>query len=310
MAARKRKSKRSLIVSAIVVVLILAIELGAHFGVLNWESLFGNFGLHNDNAFLSGTLEVYYLDVGNADCILLRQDEHAMMIDAGERGDYDAILSALRRHNVQRLDLVIATHPHADHIGSMEKIIQEVEIDRFLMSFMPEDETPTTSVYVNMLKALEQKDVSVTEVLPGDTYEFGGAQVHILAPINESDDPNAMSVVCRVDYGKHRFLFVGDAEEGVEKDMLSARADLKADVLKVGHHGSRTGTSTAFLQAVSPSYAVITCGAENAYGHPHKQVLDRLQKAQVKTLRSDIDGDITFVSDGVTLVDVTERGVE
>ena len=310
MAARKRKSKKPLVLTVVVAILILAIELGSHFGVLNWPSLFGDFGLLNDNAALSGTLEVYYLDVGNADCILLRQDEQAMLIDAGERGDYDDILSALRRHNVQRLNLVIATHPHADHIGSMEKIVQEVEIDQFLMTFMPEDATPTTAVYLNMLKALEQKDVPVTEVLPGDTYEFGGAQAHILAPINESDDPNAMSVVCRVDYGKHRFLFVGDAEEAVERDMLAARTDLKADVLKVGHHGSRTGTCTAFLQAVSPSYAVITCGAENAYGHPHKQVLDRLQKAQVKTLRSDLDGDISFVTDGVSLLCATERGVE
>lgn len=307
MAARRAKSRKWLLPVLIAVVVIAVSELGAYFGILDWRSLFESANMTASDTSLSGTLEVCFLDVGNADCVILKQGTHAMMIDAGERGDIDEIKAGLNRFDVDRLELVIATHPHADHIGSMAALIREVEIDQFWMSFMPEDETPTTAVYMNMLEALDEKKVPVSEVLPGDTYDLGGARVHILAPINEDDDPNAMSVVTRVDYGDHRFLFTGDAEEEVEQDLLDARADLKADVLKVGHHGSRTGTCDDFLRAVSPAYAVITSGAENAYGHPHKQVLDALEEAQVTTYRSDLNGDVVITSNGNVLMPSCER---
>ncbi|MBE6777807.1 MAG: MBL fold metallo-hydrolase [Ruminococcaceae bacterium] len=310
MAKRRSPLSGLLWVVAVVAALLVIAEVLTLTGVFSWRSLFSSAEITSSAAPLEGTLEVHYIDVGNADCILLIQGEKTMLIDAGERGDADEILDYLRQEGVQRLDLVIATHAHADHIGSMDRIIKEMPVGQFLMAFMPEGEEPTSAVYTRMLEALADKKIEVTEVLPGDVYSFGAAKVHILGPVNESNDCNAMSVVARVDYGKHRFLFTGDAEEAAEMDILQTGADLKADVLKVGHHGSRTGTCAPFLEAVKPEYAVITCGEGNSYGHPHKPILSALEKAKVKLLRSDLNGNITFVSDGVALLYSCERSVD
>ncbi len=294
----KKQKKLYLVLTCIVAVFCLLAELGEYIGLPGWEALFTGARLAPPASTAKGILEVHCIDVGNADCILLRQGDSTMLIDAGERGDADEILSYLRTYSVERLDLVIATHPHADHIGSMADIIQEIEVGQFIMSFLPEEETPTTAIYLDMLEALDQKRVSVSEAVSGDTYDFGTAKVQILAPLHESADPNAMSVVTYVVFGDNRFLFTGDAEGDVEEDILLSGREIKADVLKVGHHGSRTGTHPLFLQKVSPAYAVIPCGKDNSYGHPHKEVLESLEKAGVAVYRTDVHGHIVFTSDG------------
>ena len=232
-----------------------------------------------------------------------------MLIDAGERGDADTILDYLDTYGVERLDLVIATHPHADHIGSMADIIREIEVGEFLMAYMPEDSTPTTATYLDMLEVLVERDVTVTEVLPRQTYPLGTAMLEVLAPMTEDDDPNAMSIVTRLSFGDNRFLFMGDAERDVEEQMLDAGYVLSADVLKTGHHGSKTATHDAFLRRVAPDYAVLTCGQGNSYGHPHREVVDRLNAANIAAYRSDVHGHIVFTADGETITVATQKEV-
>ena len=273
-------------------------------GLPDWASVLGMRSV--PSTAVDGLLEVTFLDVGNADCTLVRQGEHSLLIDAGERGDGDDIVDALRERGVTKLNLVIATHPHADHIGGMEDVLLNLPVERFVLAYMPEDETPTSSTYLRMLEALADKDIPVDEARIGNTYEIGQARLQVLAPVRESDDANDMSVVTRLTYGKHAFLFTGDAGTAVEKDMLKTGHDLRADVLKVGHHGSDTSSSEAFLQQVQPRYSIIPCGEGNSYGHPHAKTLKRLEALGVGIYRSDVYGDIVCLSDGTELTIKTE----
>lgn len=287
---------------AVVLLAVLLVEL-----LVGWDQVMIRTGLTPSPVTVEGEMEVHFIDVGNADSILIRQGEQNLLIDAGERGDVDDILTYLQQHGVEKLDLVIATHPHADHIGAMDQVIKNHPIAKFVMSFMPEEATPTTATYEKMLTALDQKNVVVEEAKPGTVYELGEARVQILAPLKETEETNDMSVVTRVTFGQHSFLFTGDAGTAVEKQLLSSEFDLKADVLKVSHHGSTTGNSDKFLKKVNPTYAVIPCGADNDYGHPHQEILNRLNKRKIPFYRADVYGDIVITTDGKTLTVKTEK---
>lgn len=307
--SKSLKNKIIGIVAAVLTLCCVLIEFGEAIGLPSWQEIAAHLELHDTAPPAEGVLEVHIVDVGNADCILVRQGEHTMLIDAGERGDADTILDYLDAYDIERLDLVVATHPHADHIGSMADIIREIEVGEFLMAYMPEENTPTTATYLDMLEALFERDVTVTEAQPRQTYTLGTAKLQVLAPITEDDDPNAMSVVTRLSFGDNRFLFMGDAESGVERQMMNAGYALSADVLKVGHHGSNTGTHDAFLERVDPTYAVFTCGKGNSYGHPHREVVDKLRAADVAAYRSDMHGHIVFTADGKTVSVITQKEV-
>ena len=312
-ASLQRKKKRRRILAVGFVVVCLLIELLGYIPWLpfdGWQDVFTWFGLPQSHVIAEGELQVHFINVGNADCILVRQGESSLLIDAAESGNTAEILDYLKRHDVTKLDVVIATHPHADHIGSMAAVIDAISIDRFVMSYMPEGEEPTTKVYLSMLEALERNNVRVEEAEPGKTYKLGTARVQIVAPYSSDDaegDANGISVVTRLTFGEHAFLFTGDAETEQEGRMLASRYDLDADVLKVAHHGSKTSSSAAFLRAVSPQYAVFTCG-RNDYGHPSSEVLKRVEQVNAQIYRSDLHGDIVFVSDGQKLTVKTSEG--
>lgn len=309
--ATKKQKKVYITIAACLLAVILLVELvgmipGIPFN--GWSTILEACGLKQGYLVPEGELEVHFIDVGNADCILVRQGEHNMLIDAGDIGAYHDIMDYLNRHNIKKFDLVIATHPHADHIGEMADIIKTIPIDRFVMSYMPEGKEPTTKVYLSMLEALDEQNVPVEEAVPGETYTLGTAQLQILAPLSEDSDENAMSVVTRLTFGHRTFLFTGDAEEEVEREILTHGFDVKADVLKAGHHGSDTSSSEAFLRAVAPEYAVITCGEGNSYGHPHDEALERLEGVGAVCYRADMYGDIVFTTDGESLTVETQKG--
>lgn len=268
---------------------------------LNWESLGVWLDMIQSPTTVDGELEVHFIDVENADCIFVRQGDKTMLIDAGERVNVERIYEYLDDYGVEKLDVVIATHPHADHIGGMQKIIETYSIDLFLMSYMTEENTPTTATYLNMLESLYEYDVPVEEAVAGAEYSFGEATIQILAPLEDADEANNASIVARLVFGDTAFLFTGDAETKVEKQLLESGYDLSADVLKVGHHGSKSSTSMQFLRSVDPEIAVITCGLDNSYGHPHQEVMNRLGELAVETYRADECGNILIVSDGSNL---------
>ncbi len=307
---KKTRKKIVVAVSAAVLIFCLVIELGhlvPSLGIPSWDELFTNAGLSSTSVTPEGELQVYFIDVGNADSILIRQGEVNALIDAGERGDGDDVLAYLNHQGVKRLDLVIATHPHADHIGGMADVINGIPVDKFVMSFMPEDETPTTATYLNMLEALDNKGIPVEEAKPGTVYTLGTAQLTVLAPLSESDEANNISVVTRLTFGERSFLFMGDAETEVEKELLAAGRPLSAEVIKLGHHGSNTSSSQAFLSKVDPDYAIIACGKGNSYGHPHDEVLTRLDTMDVTVYRADVHGHIAIATDGKDLTISTQK---
>lgn len=251
----------------------------------------------------NGQLQVHTLDVGNADALLLLCDGEAMLIDAGEHNDGDDVTEYLQKFGIHHLKYVIATHADADHIGGMREVLQNFTVGEYLMATMPQGAEPTTATYLNLLSFLDERQIAVSEVTVGMTRTFGGAQIRVLAPVFESEDSNEQSVVCMVTYGDTRFLFMGDAGESVEAALLSD--NIRADFLKVSHHGADNATSEAFLRRVSPSVAVISCGRDNPYGHPTAAVLSRLEAAGVCVYRTDRHGHVIACSDGQS-VQVTE----
>lgn len=242
-------------------------------------------------------LTVHIIDVGQADCILIKSPSGKnMLIDAGNNEDEENIKKYLKNQKVSKIDYLIGTHPHEDHIGSIDGVIKSFDILNF---YMPKVST-TTKTFKDVLEAAKTKQLTINTAKYGVKFDMGdGVFANMLAPIEKSyDDLNNYSAVIKLTFGKISFLFTGDAGNESEQQMLSLKEDLKADVLKVGHHGSSTSTSEQFLDAVSPKYAVISVGAQNDYNHPSKSTLDKLNKRGIKIFRTDKDGTIVFSTDG------------
>ncbi len=239
-------------------------------------------------------MEVHFIDVGQGDSTLITCDGHAMLIDAGDYSKGTAIQNYLQKQKVKKLDYLILTHPDSDHIGGAPVIITKFEIDKVFMSNYEKD----NKTYLKLIQALDNKRLKYTTPKVGTQYTLGTAKITILAPNGEYDNPNDASVALMIQNGETRFLFTGDAGEDAERDMLETDMGLSADVLKAGHHGSRTSTSGKFFEAVSPSCAVISCGEDNSYGHPHAETLNTFRMNGVKVYRTDEDGTIIAVSDG------------
>lgn len=239
-------------------------------------------------------LRVDFLNVGQADCALLSTNGHYMVIDGGNNGDADRILSYLEEQGVEKLDAVVGTHPHEDHIGSLDAIINHFDVDAVYMPKIMH----TSKTFEDVLDAVANKGLKIKSPSPGDTIDFNGLEIEVLGPQREYKDFNNNSIVLKVNAGETAFLFTGDAEETAEKDILQAGYDLQADVLKVGHHGSSTSSSQAFLQAVKPKYAVISVGVGNSYHHPEEEALQRLQSIGAEIYRTDLQGNIVCTTDG------------
>lgn len=240
-------------------------------------------------------LKVHFIDVGQGDSILLQNGERFMLIDGGTNSSTNKVLSYLEKTGVKTLDYVIATHPHEDHIGGIDKVIDNYQIETL---YMPKV-TANTKTFKDVVESMKKKNLKAKAPVAGEEFEFGEAKVTIIAPNNSTyEDINNYSIVLKVVYGENSFLFTGDAESLSEKEILKKGLDIKADVIKLGHHGSRTSSSLAFLKEVNPKYGVITLGKDNDYGHPHKEVMERVNGMNIKIYRTDEKGDIVIVSDG------------
>ncbi|WP_243450422.1 ComEC/Rec2 family competence protein [Desulfosporosinus sp. Sb-LF] len=245
-------------------------------------------------------LRISYIDVGQADSILIQiPNGKNVLIDAGNNGDANTITSYLKKQGVSKLDIVIATHPHEDHIGSMDKVINTFDIGQVIM---PRKDS-TTQTYKDMITAIQNKGLKITEAKAGLKLELGSeVNALLIAPNSVSyEDVNNYSAVLKLSYGTNTFLFEGDAQEQSENEMVNSGFNLKADVLKVGHHGSHTSSSIAFLAKVQPKYAVISVGQGNSYGHPAQTTIARLTNIGSKVYRTDQSGTIVAEADGTNI---------
>lgn len=251
-------------------------------------------------------LTVTFLDVGQGDAAVLQCGGQTMMIDGGKAKASSYIYSWLKKNQISYLDVMVATHTDADHIGGLSGALNYAKVGT---AYCPVT-SGTTKTFQSFVKYLKKQGKSITVPKAGDEFSLGGAQVRILGPTDPQAEGNNSSIVLKVTFGDTSFLFTGDAEREEEQELLESGYDLESTVLKVGHHGSDTSTSYLFLRTVNPQYAVISVGADNTYGHPTEAVLSRLRDADVKTCRTDLQGTITAVSDGKKVTFQTERNAD
>ena len=252
-------------------------------------------------------LNVAFIDVGQGDCELIRCEDTVVLIDGGEAENGVRVENYLKRSGVSAIDCYLLTHPHSDHIGAAPYLIGRFDVKTVMMTEFSELNIPTTKNYEDLLDAAEASGAQVMYVKGGENYTFGPLSINVLSPLAETDDYNDMSVTIRAVYKNSSFLFMGDASREVEKQILEGKPQIASDVLKVGHHGSSNSSSAAFLKAVSPDYAVGSCGADNPYGHPDPDTLALLKKCGAEVYRTDTDGTVLFYGDGRRLYVRTER---
>lgn len=251
------------------------------------------------------TLKVHFIDVGQGDAILVQTPSgQNMLIDAGENSRGDTVVDYLTSQGVTNLDVVVGTHPHSDHIGGLDTVIDCFPVSSI---YMPQA-TQTTQSFRDVLTAIRNRGLQISTARAGVVIPLDGVSCRFMAPLQDSyEDLNDYSAVVKLEYGNQSFLFAGDAGTESEAQMLDSGADLKATVLKVAHHGSYSSSEGWFLSAVEPSYAVIMVGTGNSYGHPHAQTLDRLSASGAVIYRTDLNGTIVFSTDGSDMQIYTER---
>lgn len=240
-------------------------------------------------------LQIWFLDVGQADSILIQNGDANMLIDAGNNEDGKKLVSYFQSLGIESFQYVIGTHAHEDHIGGMDDIIDNFDIDTF---YMP-DAITTTATFESVLDSLEAKNIAFQTPSIDSIFKLGNATIDVLYVGTDDSDLNNTSIVLKLTYGNTSVLFMGDAEKEVET--IIEKKDISADVLKVGHHGSNTSSSKTFLEKVNPSYAIISVGTGNSYGHPSNTTIQNLENQNIQIYRTDENGTIIMTSDGTDI---------
>ena len=251
-------------------------------------------------------LTVHFIDVGQGDCILLTCDGKTMLIDGGGSEQGDRVVRYLKANKVRQLDVVVATHPHRDHVGGLDTVVQNFPVKTLYTPVTESD----NAYFQDLAAACKTANVTLTVPKADARFSLGGAKVTVLGPrgqYQKLENVNDMSIVLRVEYGEKSFLFMGDAEYDEETSLLDAKCIVDADVLKAGHHGSEDSTGSRLLHEATPDYCVISCGAGNDYGHPHEATLSRLRDAGAEVYRTDEQGTVVCITDGKDLRFATEK---
>lgn len=310
----KKQAQKTKIIYLLLGVLLTLLVLGVYFllqGDLSLDKVYETLGLNKPNVVttLEGELNVHFIDVGQGDSILIEAPDQTVLIDGGDNDQADKLLRYLKKQKVSKIDLVIASHPDADHIGGLDKVIDSFEVKQVMMPKLPDSIVKTTKSYEDLLMAIKNKGLTIKVPEAGQQYSFKGGKMVFVGPVKKDyKEVNNHSISLRLEYGKQSFLFMGDTEKKAEKDILQTNSKLNAVVLKASHHGSNGASGTEFLEAVNPDYVVFSCGASNKYGHPGKQTVERVKSRKAKILRTDLHGSVVFQTDGNELTVTKEKG--
>ena len=251
------------------------------------------------NLNLENTMVTHFIDVGQGDCILIQVNHKNLLIDSGTSDSKNKLIRYLKKNNIKRLDYVVATHPHEDHIGGMSSIIKTFDVGEF---YAPKAIASSQS-FADMIRALRKKNLKIKVSKPNISLDLGPNTTCVMLSPNKTtyENTNNYSCVIKASYKNSTYLFTGDIETLAEHELIKNGYNLKSQVLKVAHHGSKTSTSQEFLNEVSPKIAVISCGIYNTYGHPNKETLGKLKKLNCIVYRTDLDKNIILMSDGINI---------
>ena len=249
-----------------------------------------------DSTSYHGKLKVSIVDVGQGDAIVIKTpNDKYVLIDSGSSKESDKFFNYLSKQKIKGFSAVVGTHPHEDHIGNMDKVILNYNVQNI---YLPKV-TASTKTFQNLMDALKNKNMKVKTAKAGVKFNIDGVSFEFLAPNSDKyEDLNNYSAALRVTYNNDSFIFMGDAEKLSEKEILKNNTDISSQVIKIGHHGSSSSSSKEFLKKINPKYAVISCGEGNDYGHPHKETIKLLNDMNIKAYRTDLNGTVTFESDG------------
>jgi competence protein ComEC len=257
------------------------------------------------NEGVHGEIKVHFIDVGQADAILIQQGNHVMMVDSGNNEDGKVVKNYLENQGIKYLDFLVGTHPHEDHIGGLDYIINSFKVGKIYMPKL----TSNTNTFSDVVTATQNKGLKFTTPVLGESFKLGDATCTIVAPNSSTyENLNNYSIVIKVSFGGTSFLLTGDAEDVAENEIIIKDYDIASTVLKIGHHGSDSSTTTRFLNKVNPKYAIISVGKDNSYGHPKQSILDRLKAKGIVVYRTDENGSIIATSDGAKVTFNTEPG--
>ena len=286
----------------LVVLLIAAIVVGGTYLYNNFMGGGTTVSTTGNRSPITDEIEIHFIDVGQGDGALIKTPAGNVIIDSGPKSQSDAFIQYLKDQGVERIEYAIFTHPHEDHMGSAQFVLDEFEIGQVVMN----DRVTTSQYFERALDTIERNDIDVICAKAGDVYQLGDLKMMVVAPNSEkygTNDANNSSIIIYLEYGDTSVIFTGDAEKESEYEVVNkyGAGTLDCDLLKVSHHGSSSSSTAAFLGCVAPEMAVISVGAGNSYGHPHGEVLERLEERGIIYYTTENEGSIVFVSDGKTL---------
>lgn len=309
---RERRQKMiAKIVSAVILALLLLSafisireENGGAMPTL--EQMLDWFGLYDSGAAtpIGSSTKIHFIDVGQGDSVLIEQDGAFALIDAGERDAAESLVAYLQSAGVDRLSMIVMTHPHSDHIGSMRQVLENFPVDQIILPDFNKAPLPTSSTFTKLMTAIRDRKIEAVTARVGNVFTLGTGTLTVLSTGIETDNLNNISLTTLYESGGLRFFASGDAEKEVERDLLASGADVHANIYKAAHHGSSTSNTEDLLEAVRPNIIVISCGKDNSYGHPHREAMETFSASGAEIYRTDLNGSIIAYADETGKVQV------